>query len=250
LSQTCKIRSPAPKFTTKAWWKDREKTVSLTDFRGKYVVLFFYPADWSWVCPTEICEFNDMSPDFEKLNCQVIGASTDTHLSHMEYTKKDRKKGGLGPMDIPLIGDPSLKISKDYCVCVEDGDDAGLDFRGTFIIDHKGILRHISISDLPVGRNVAETLRLVEAFQFTDKYGEVCPASWKKGSKTLKPSVEAESKNTEAYWSTEHNKNRGTSEAQAVEQVAKKEEQKEEHNSDDEKMAAALADDAAAFDLF
>ena len=159
------IRHPAPKFKAAAWWKDGVKTVSLDDFKGKYVVLFFYPADWSWVCPTEICEFNDKAGDFAALNCQVIGASTDTHLSHMEYTRKERKKGGLGPMDIPLLGDPSKKVSTAYGVVVESGDEAGLDFRGTFIIDGNGTLRHMCVSDLPVGRNVDETLRLVEAFQ-------------------------------------------------------------------------------------
>lgn len=117
-TQKLAIRHPAPKFKTAAWWKDAVKQVSLDDFKGKYVVLFFYPADWSWVCPTEICEFNDKAPEFAALNCQVIGASTDTHLSHMEYTRKERKKGGLGPMDIPLLGDPSLKVSKDYQVVV------------------------------------------------------------------------------------------------------------------------------------
>ena len=147
-----------------------------------------------------------MAPQFEALNCQVIGCSTDTHLSHMEYTKKDRKKGGLGPMTIPLLGDPSGNISKDYGVFIEEGDDAGLDFRGTFIIDGNGVLRHMMIGDLPVGRNVEETLRLVEAFQFTDVHGEVCPASWKKGKKTLKPTVEDEGANTTGYWEQEHAK--------------------------------------------
>lgn len=199
------IRKPAPAFKTAAWWKDAVKPVALDDFKGKYTVLFFYPADWSWVCPTEICDFNDKNAQFAALNCQVIGCSTDTHLSHMEYTKKDRKKGGLGPMDIPLMGDPSCRIAKDYGVCIEDGDDAGLCFRGTFIIDGEGILRHMSVSDLPVGRNVDETLRLVEAFQYSDVHGEVCPAAYKKKG-TLKPSVAAEAENTSNYWEKEHAK--------------------------------------------
>ena len=170
---------------------------------GKYVVLFFWPLDFTFVCPTEIVQFGDRAKDFRAIGCEVIGASIDSHFTHMEYTKKDKKVGGLGKMDIPLIADVTKEISKKYGCLIEDGDDAGIAFRATYIIDDKGILRHISISDLPVGRNVEETLRLVQAFQYTDKYGEVCPASWTPGAATMKPSDEAQLAN---FWETEHAK--------------------------------------------
>ncbi len=137
-------------------------------------MLFFWPLDFTFVCPTEICQFSDRAKDFEAANCQIVGASIDSHFIHMEYTKKDRKVGGLGKMNIPMVADVSKEISKKYGCLIEDGDDAGVAFRATYIIDDKGILRHISINDLPVGRNVDETLRLVQAFQYTDNFGEVC----------------------------------------------------------------------------
>ena len=170
---------------------------------GKYVVLFFWPLDFTFVCPTEICQFSDRAKDFEATNCQIVGASIDSHFTHMEYTKKDRKVGGLGKMNIPMVADVSKEISKKYGCLIEDGDDAGVAFRATYIIDDKGILRHISINDLPVGRNVDETLRLVQAFQYTDKYGEVCPAQWTPGAATMNPGDEGK---LAAFWENEHGK--------------------------------------------
>ena len=170
---------------------------------GKYVVLFFWPLDFTFVCPTEIVQYSDAAKRFREIGAEVIGASIDSQFTHMEYTKKDRKKGGLGKMDIPMIADVSKEISKKYGCLIEDGDDAGIAFRATYIIDDKGIVRHISISDLPVGRNVEETLRLVQAFQYSDKYGEVCPASWTPGAATMKPSDESQ---LAAFWENEHGK--------------------------------------------
>ena len=201
-TQVAKIRQPAPYFEAMAWWNGFKK-VKLTDFKGKYVVLFFWPLDFTFVCPTEICQFSDKAKNFREIGCEVIGASIDSHFTHMEYTKKERKNGGLGKMDIPMIADITKSISKSYGALIEDGADAGIAFRATYIIDEKGILRHMSISDLPVGRNVEETLRLVQAFQYTDKYGEVCPASWTPGAATLKPDDEAQLAN---FWATEHAK--------------------------------------------
>lgn len=123
----------------------------------------------------------------------------------MEYTKKDRKKGGLGKMDIPLIADIDKSIARKYGCLIEDGPDAGVAFRATYIIDKDGILRHMSMNDLPVGRNVEETLRLVKAFQYTDEFGEVCPASWRPGQPTME--ADPESKKTADYWEKEHGKN-------------------------------------------
>lgn len=170
---------------------------------GKYVVLFFWPLDFTFVCPTEIVQYGDKAKDFRAIGCEVIGASIDSHFTHMEYTKKDRKLGGLGKMDIPLVADVTKQISRDYGCLIEDGDDAGIAFRATYIIDTNGIVRHISISDLPVGRNVEETFRLVQAFQYADKYGEVCPASWTPGAATMKPD---DPEQLSHFWATEHGK--------------------------------------------
>ena len=156
-------------------------------FLGKYTVLFFWPLDFTFVCPTEICQFSDKAKEFEKAGAQLIGCSIDSHFTHMEYTQKPRAKGGIGPMEMPLLSDLSHQISRDYGCLIEDGDDAGVAFRATYIIDGNGVLRHISMNDLPVGRDVDETLRLVQAFQYTDLHGEVCPASWKPGKATMKP---------------------------------------------------------------
>jgi alkyl hydroperoxide reductase subunit AhpC len=169
---------------------------------GKYVVLFFYPLDFTFVCPTEICNFSDKAEEFRKIGCEIIGCSVDSKFSHMEYCKKDRKKGGLGKMEIPLVSDITKQIAKDYGCYIDHGDEKGVAFRATYIIDPTGTLRQYSVNDLPVGRNIDEVMRLVQAFQFTDEHGDVCPAKWKPGGKTMKPSHDAEK--TEKYWEEEH----------------------------------------------
>ncbi|CAH3187957.1 unnamed protein product, partial [Porites evermanni] len=151
-------------------------------FTGKYLVLFFYPLDFTFVCPTEIIAFSDRVEEFRAINCEVIACSVDSHFSHLAWTEKPRKKGGLGTMNIPLLSDITKQISKDYGVLLED---QGVALRGLFIVDDKGILRQITMNDLPVGRSVDEVLRLVQAFQFTDKHGEVCPAGWRPGNDTV-----------------------------------------------------------------
>ncbi|GCC29288.1 hypothetical protein chiPu_0007727 [Chiloscyllium punctatum] len=182
-----KIGQTAPDFTAKAVMPSGEfEDLTLSKYKGKYVVLFFYPLDFTFVCPTEIIAFSDRAAEFRKINCEVIGASTDSHFSHLAWTKTPRKQGGIGHMDIPLVADLTQSIAKDYGILKED---EGIAYRGLFIIDEKGILRQITINDLPVGRSVDETLRLVQAFQFTDKHGEVCPAGWKPGQDTIKPNV-------------------------------------------------------------
>ncbi|KAM4773679.1 peroxiredoxin-1 isoform 1-T1 [Cyanocitta cristata] len=153
----------------------------------KYVVFFFYPLDFTFVCPTEIIAYSDRADEFKKINCEVIGASVDSHFCHLAWINTPKKQGGLGTMKIPLVSDTKRAIAKEYGVLKED---EGIAYRGLFIIDEKGILRQITINDLPVGRSVDETLRLVQAFQFTDKHGEVCPAGWKPGSDTIKPDVQ------------------------------------------------------------
>ena len=178
--------------------------VKLTDYLGKYLVLFFYPADFTFVCPTEILAYADMVPEFEKTNCAVLGCSTDTQHVHFNYCLTPRNKGGLGEdLKLPLLSDSTKTISKLYGALIDDNsDDAGLACRATYIIDDKGILRHASLNDLPVGRNPDETLRLVQAFQYTDKHGQVCPAKWTSGDPTMEPNHKSDV--TKKYWEEEH----------------------------------------------
>lgn len=184
IKMPLRITKPAPQWKTTAVVNGEFKDIALSDFKGKYVVLFFYPLDFTFVCPTEIVAFSDYADDFRKINCEVIAASTDSHFCHLAWINTPRKQGGLGPMNIPILADKNGKIARDYGVLDED---SGVPFRGLFIIDEQQNLRQITINDLPVGRSIEETLRLVQAFQYTDKYGEVCPANWKPGKKTMKP---------------------------------------------------------------
>jgi len=186
-----KIRHAAPAFTADAVVDGEFKTVSLADYKGKYVVLFFYPMDFTFVCPTEVIAFSEKAAEFRKLGCEVLGCSVDSKFSHLAWTNTPRKKGGLGQLDIPLLSDFNKEIGQAYDVLVDVGEETGATFRGVFIIDGEGKLRQSTVNDCPVGRNVDEILRLVEAFQFTDEHGEVCPAGWKKGKKTIKPTVDA-----------------------------------------------------------
>merc|ERR1712179_465889 len=154
------VTKPAPHFDASALLPNGEfGDVKLPDYKGKYVVLFFYPLDFTFVCPT------------------------DSTYSHLAWTEKSRKEGGLGKMNIPMLADLNHNISRDYGVLLEE---EGIALRGLFVIDGKGILRQVTVNDLPVGRSVDETLRLVQAFQFTDVHGEVCPAGWKPGASTMK----------------------------------------------------------------
>jgi peroxiredoxin (alkyl hydroperoxide reductase subunit C) len=151
--------------------------------KGRYTVLFFYPLDFTFVCPTEIIAFHDKLAEFEKLGANVIGASVDSHYTHLAWRNTPRKQGGLGEIGFPLFSDLSRKASQAFGVLL----DPGIAARGTFIVDDKGILQSASVNNLGVGRNVDEILRTVEAFQFVAKHGEVCPANWNKGSATMKP---------------------------------------------------------------
>jgi peroxiredoxin (alkyl hydroperoxide reductase subunit C) len=178
------IGKPAPQFSGTAVINGEFKTINLSDYLGKYVVFFFYPLDFTFVCPTEILAFSDRIDEFKKLKTEIIAASVDSHFSHLAWTNLPRKQGGIGKIQYPLLSDLNHKISKDYGVYIED---LGHTLRGLFIIDSKGVLRQITMNDLPVGRSVDETLRLVEAFQFTDNHGEVCPANWKRGQATIIP---------------------------------------------------------------
>eukprot|EP00095_Tigriopus_kingsejongensis_P008013 maker-scaffold269_size230758-snap-gene-1.43 protein:Tk08013 transcript:maker-scaffold269_size230758-snap-gene-1.43-mRNA-1 annotation:"peroxiredoxin 1" len=177
----------APEFKGRAVVNGEFKTIKLSDYKGKYVVFFFYPLDFTFVCPTEIIAFNDRLQEFRQIGCELIACSTDSEFSHLAWVNTPRDKGGLGPMAMPLLADKNLEIARAYGVLKEN---EGIAFRGLFIIDPHQKLRQITVNDLPVGRDVDETLRLVQAFQFTDKHGEVCPAGWKPGKKSMKPNQE------------------------------------------------------------
>ncbi|KAF8876790.1 peroxiredoxin [Gymnopilus junonius] len=178
------VQRPAPTFKAEAVADSLFVDIDLEKYRGQWVVLLFYPMDFTFVCPTEILAFNDALPFFKELNTSVLAISTDSKFSHFAWATQTRKEGGLGPnLQLPLVADRNLKISRDYGVLLEE---EGIALRGLFLIDPKGTLRQITVNDLPVGRSVDETLRLIKAFQFTDAHGEVCPANWTEGSKTIK----------------------------------------------------------------
>ncbi len=182
------VGQQAPNFRADAVVENSFKEVSLSDYRGKkWVVLFFYPLDFTFVCPTEITAFSDTISEFEKINTQVIGASVDSKYSHLAWIETPRNKGGIGETPYPLVADLTKSISRDYGVLIED---AGVALRGLFIIDPEGVLRVQIVTDLNIGRNIAEVLRLVQAAQFSAEHGEVCPANWTPGSDTIKPGVE------------------------------------------------------------
>ncbi|RKO96964.1 hypothetical protein CXG81DRAFT_30243 [Caulochytrium protostelioides] len=178
---------PAPAFKGQAVDSKREFVdLSLSQYKGKWVVLFTFPAAFTFVCPSEIVAFSDRVADFESINTQVIGCSTDTVHALRAWTLQPRKEGGLGDMAIPLYGDVTKELCAAYGILANpESGDAGLALRATFIIDPKGVLRHMSVNDTSVGRSVDETLRLVQAFQFTDENGVVCPVNWKKGGRTM-----------------------------------------------------------------
>lgn len=177
------VQNEAPQFSAEAVVDGDFKTINLSDYKGKWVYLFFYPLDFTFVCPTEIIAFSDAESRFSALNTQILGCSVDSHFSHLRWSETARKEGGLGGCNYPLISDLDKSIARNYDVLTP----GGVALRGSFIIDPEGTVRQATINDLPVGRNVDEAIRLIEAFQFTDKHGEVCPAGWTDGADTIKP---------------------------------------------------------------
>ena len=182
-----RVLEPAPYFEGQVWYDGSIQNIKLTDYKDKWVVLFFYPFDFTFVCPTEICAFSDASDNFAKINAQIIGVSCDSIFVHREFALRERKQGGVAPLKIPLLADNSHEIAKKYGCYIRKGENKGATFRATYIIDPKGIIRHLSMNDTPVGRSVDEVMRLLQAFQFTVEHGEVCPSNWKPGRKTMKP---------------------------------------------------------------
>ncbi len=182
------VGQKAPEFKAEAVVDKQFKDVSLAEYHGKWVVLFFYPLDFTFVCPTEITAFSDAIDEFKKINTQVIGASVDSKYSHLAWIETPRNKGGIGETPYPLLADITKKVSSDYGVLIEE---AGVALRGLFIIDPEGVLRVQIVTDLNIGRNIGEVLRLVQAAQYTAEHGEVCPANWTPGGDTIKPGVDS-----------------------------------------------------------
>ena len=184
------VQQKAPSFTAEAVMEDGSfKHVKLEDYRGKYVILFFYPLDFTFVCPTEIIAFSERGEEFAKLDVQLLGVSVDSAFSHLAWRNTPRNVGGLGTIAYPLIADLKKDIARAYDVLLPDG----VALRGLFLIDRDGVVRHQVVNDLPLGRSVDEALRMVKALQFTEQHGEVCPADWREGARTIKPTT-AESK--------------------------------------------------------
>ena len=182
------VQQKAPTFTAEAVMEDGSfKQIKLEDYRGKYVLLFFYPLDFTFVCPTEIISFSDRGQDFQKLGVQILGVSVDSAFSHLAWRNTPRNVGGLGDIKYPLVADLKKDIARAYDVLLPDG----VALRGLFLIDPEGVVRHQVVNDLPLGRSVDEALRMVKALQFHAKHGEVCPADWQEGKRTIKPSTDA-----------------------------------------------------------
>lgn len=179
------VGKPAPEFTATAVQKNEViENFSLSDYKGQYIILFFYPLDFTFVCPTELHAFSDRIADFESRNTKVIGVSIDSHFSHLAWLSTPKSKGGIEGVQYPIVSDLNKTISNDYDVLVEG---AGIAYRGLFLLDKDHVVRHQVVNDLPLGRNVSETLRMIDALQFTEKHGEVCPANWNQGDKSMKP---------------------------------------------------------------
>lgn len=181
------VGKKAPAFEAKAVAKNKIFDLSLSDYAGKYVVLFFYPLDFTFVCPTELHAFQDKLKEFEKRGAQVIGCSVDSCYAHAAWLNTSKMKGGVQGVTYPLVSDIRKTISYDYQVLKED---EGIAYRGLFLIDKSGVVRHQLVNDLPLGRSVDEVLRLLDALIFHEQYGEVCPANWHTGSKAMKPTEE------------------------------------------------------------
>ncbi|ADB18589.1 alkyl hydroperoxide reductase/ Thiol specific antioxidant/ Mal allergen [Pirellula staleyi DSM 6068] len=180
------VTQPAPEFKAQAVMPDKSfKQVSLADYKGKYVLLFFYPLDFTFVCPTEIIAFSDRGDEFSALDTQILGVSVDSHYTHLAWRNTPRTEGGLGEISYPLVADLNKDIARNYGILLP----GGVALRGLFLIDKTGVVRHEVVNDLPLGRSVDEALRMVKALQYFETNGEVCPANWKEGSRSIKPTV-------------------------------------------------------------
>ena len=183
------VTNPAPDFTATAVLANGEivEDFKLSENYGeKGTVVFFYPLDFTFVCPSEIIAFSHRYEEFQKRGVNVVGVSVDSQFSHFAWRETPVEKGGIGRINFPLVADLTKNIARDYDVLLNDA----VALRGSFLIDDKGIVRHAVVNDLPLGRNVDEMLRMIDAQQFTDEYGEVCPAGWQKGDEGMKPDAD------------------------------------------------------------
>lgn len=200
------VTKPAPDFTATAIMGDNSfKDISLSDYRGKKVVLFFYPLDFTFVCPTEILAFNHRLADFEKKNVQILGCSVDSKWSHYGWKNTPIENGGIGDIQYPIIADIDKAIARKYdvlmdsipaTVLTDEGEEettvgGGITLRASFLIDEEGIVRHAVLNDEPLGRNIDEMLRMVDALGFHQEHGDVCPAGWQEGDDTMETSFES-----------------------------------------------------------
>ncbi len=179
------VGKPAPDFTATAIMADNsinEQFNLKEHIKGKYGMVFFYPLDFTFVCPSEIIAFNNRLDEFKARNTEVIAVSVDSHFSHLAWKNTEVNKGGIGQVQFPMVADLTKQIARDYDVLLNES----VSFRGTFLIDDKGVVRHQVVNDLPLGRNVDEALRMVDALAFHEENGEVCPAGWNKGKDGMK----------------------------------------------------------------
>lgn len=182
------VGKKAPAIHTKAAAGNKTlHTFSLEQYQGKYVVLFFYPLDFTFVCPTELHAFQAKLEEFQKRDCEVIGCSIDSVFSHHAWLKTPVSKGGIEGVTYPIVSDIHKTVAKDYGVLCEE---EGIAYRGLFLIDKEGMVRHQLVNDLPLGRSVDEAIRMLDALIFFEKNGEVCPANWNEGSQAMKPTQE------------------------------------------------------------
>ena len=183
------VGKKAPDFTAKAVMGDNSTNEGFNLYEaidGRYGLVFFYPLDFTFVCPSEILAFDNRLKEFEKRNVAVIAISVDSHFSHLAWKNTPVEKGGLGQVGFPLVADLSKSISRDYDVLLNDE----VALRGLFLIDRDKIVRHQVVNDLPLGRNADEALRMVDALQFTEEHGEVCPAGWRPGEEGMRPDAD------------------------------------------------------------
>ncbi len=182
------VAMQAPDFTATAVMGDDQfnSGFKLSSLRGKYVVLFFYPLDFTFVCPSEIIAFDQKLEEFQAKDTEVVGVSVDSHYTHLAWKKTPVEKGGIGPIRYPLVADLNKEISRCYGVLFNEE----VALRGLFLIDREGVVRHAVVNDLPLGRSVDEALRMVDALRFHDERGEVCPANWREGDEGMKPTSE------------------------------------------------------------
>jgi peroxiredoxin (alkyl hydroperoxide reductase subunit C) len=181
------VTKEAPDFAAQAVMDDNSfAELKLSDYRGKYVVLFFYPLDFTFVCPSEIVAFDKELDKFREKNAEVIGVSVDSQFTHLAWKNTPLDKGGIGQVRYPMVADLDKNVSRAYGVL----SDESVALRGLFLIDKEGIVRHELVNDLGLGRNVEEALRMLDALQFTEKHGDVCPANWKEGDEAMKPTAE------------------------------------------------------------